>query len=140
MPNANIDYKAIAALLHQRCETLCDIAEKIDFFEALPDYDTSLFVHKKSKCDEHIAAALLDQIYMMLESSFDWSNETLMLLLSTLAESAGLKTATVMWPLRIAVSGKAVTPGGATEICTILGKEETLRRIKTAIEKLPSEQ
>ncbi len=132
----NVDYKLIAALLQQRCEVLNDIPEKVDFFGALPDYDCELFVHKKSKTNREISLTMLKEALPMLESLGSWSQDAIHDGLISLAEKLEVKNATLMWPVRIAVSGKAVTPGGAVEICHILGKAETIRRIKTAIEKL----
>ncbi len=126
----------IAALLQQRTEKLTDIPEKLDFFDALPEYDTELYVHKKSKSDE---VSSLEELKLMAErfgALTDWTEENITAAMVTLAEEQGAKNAKVMWPVRIAVAGKSVTPGGAVEICHILGKEETLRRMNVGIEKL----
>ena len=119
----------IAALLQQRTEKLSDIPEKLDFFDELPEYSTELYIHKKSKCDEAKALDILQKLAPRLEALPEWTNESILALLTGAAEEWGCKNALVMWPLRIAVSGKAVTPGGAVEICHILGREETLRRV-----------
>ena len=134
--NESYDAAAIAALLQQRTEVLTDIPEKVDFFDELPEYGTELFVHKKSKSDESSAKAVLERIVPIFESIGDWNDESIMAAMVGLAESMEAKNAKVMWPVRIAAAGKAVTPGGAVEICRILGKDETLRRLHVALEKL----
>ncbi len=130
------DAAAIAALLQQRTEVLTDIPGKVDFFDTLPEYSTELFVHKKSKSDEASAKDVLERILPVFEGLSDWNDESIMNAMVTLAEDLGAKNAKVMWPVRIAAAGKAVTPGGAVEICRILGRVETLRRINIALEKL----
>ena len=134
--NESYDAAAIAALLQQRTEVLTDIPEKLDFFDALPEYGTELFVHKKSKSDEASSREVLDRIIPIFEGVELWDDEHILSAMTGLAESMEVKNARVMWPVRIAAAGKAVTPGGAVEICRILGKEETLRRLHIAREKL----
>ena len=134
--NESYDAAAIAALLQQRTEVLTDIPEKVDFFDELPEYGTELFVHKKSQSDESSAKAVLERIVPIFEGIGDWNDESIMAAMVGLAESMEAKNAKVMWPVRIAAAGKAVTPGGAVEICRILGKDETLRRLHVALEKL----
>ena len=134
--NEAYDAAAIAALLQQRTEVLTDIPEKVDFFDTLPEYSTELFVHKKSKSDEASAKDVLERILPVFDGLSDWNDESIMNAMVTLAEELGAKNAKVMWPVRIAAAGKAVTPGGAVEICRILGRGETLRRINIALEKL----
>ena len=134
--NPLIDAAEIAHLLQPRCERLTDIPEKINFFDRLPDYDTSLFVHKKSKTDEVVSLEILTKLRTVLDGIPQWTQDQIHDTLIRLAEELTVKNATVMWPLRIAVSGKAVTPGGAVEICRILGREETLRRVDAGINKL----
>ncbi len=134
--NEKYDAAAIAALLQQRTEVLTDIPEKVDFFDALPEYGVELFVHKKSKSDEASSKEVLEKIIPLFEAISDWCDENIMAAQTGLAESMGVKNAKVMWPVRIAAAGKAVTPGGAVEICRILGREETLRRLRIALEKL----
>ena len=120
--NEAYDAAAIAALLQQRTEVLTDIPEKVDFFDTLPEYSTELFVHKKSKSDEASAKDVLGRILPVFEGLSDWNDESIMNAMVTLAEDLGAKNAKVMWPVRIAAAGKAVTPGGAVEICRILGR------------------
>ena len=134
--NPAYDAAAIAALLQQRTEVLTDIPEKVDFFDELPEYDTELFVHKKSKSDKDSSKDVLQKIIPIFEALPVWDDEHIMGAMVALAEAMEAKNAKVMWPVRIAAAGKAVTPGGAVEICRILGKDETLRRLNTALEKL----
>ena len=132
------DYDAslIAPLLQARCEKLTDIPEKVDFFDTLPEYDAELYINKKSKTDIEGSLAALNALLPVLDGIGDWTQDSIHDTLISYAESIGEKNAKVMWPLRIAVSGKLVTPGGAVEICRILGKDETLRRVRAGIEKL----
>ena len=134
--NPAYDAAAIAALLQQRTEVLTDIPEKVDFFDELPEYDTELFVHKKSKSDKDSSRDVLEKIVPIFEALPMWDDEHIMDAMVGLAEAMEAKNAKVMWPVRIAAAGKAVTPGGAVEICRILGKDETLRRLNVALEKL----
>ena len=134
--NESYDASAIAALLQQRTEVLTDIPEKVDFFDTLPEYSAELFVHKKSKSDEASSKEVLEKILPLFEALPEWKDEGIMAAMVGLAEEMGAKNAKVMWPVRIAAAGKAVTPGGAVEICRILGREETIRRVKIAIAKL----
>ena len=134
--NPSIDAAAIAALLQARCEKLTDIPEKVDFFDALPDYDVEFFTNKKSKTNAEVSLAMLEKATPALEAISDWTQDAVHDTLIDLAASLEVKNATLMWPVRIAVAGKLVTPGGAVELCHILGKEETLRRLKLGMEKL----
>jgi glutamyl-tRNA synthetase len=134
--NPDYDAAAIASLLQQRTEVLTDIPEKLDFFDTLPEYDTELFVHKKSKSDKDSSKAVLEQVIPRFEALADWNDENILDVMVKLAEETESKNAKIMWPVRIAAAGKAVTPGGAVEICRILGKAETLRRLNIALEKL----
>ena len=134
--NPAIDAAAIAALLQQRTEVLTDIPEKLDFFDVLPEYDTELFVHKKSKSDKDSSKAVLGRVIPLFEALESWEDDSILNVMMKLAEALEVKNAKVMWPVRIAAAGKAVTPGGAVEICRILGKAETLRRLRVGLEKL----
>ena len=134
--NDNLPVCEIAAILQARCEKLTDIPGKIDFFDVMPEYDAELYTHKKSKTDEMISLAMLRSAKTTLVALSDLTNEAIHNSLIALAEELGVKNATLLWPVRIAVSGKAVTPGGAVELCRILGRDETLRRIGAGIEKL----
>ena len=134
--NPAIDLKAVAALVQPRCEILSDLPERVDFLDKLPDYDTALYVHKKSKTTPENSLASLKAILPALEAQEDWSNDALYATLTALAEQMGVKNSIVLWPLRVAVSGKASTPGGATELCALLGKAESLSRIRDGIARL----
>ena len=130
------DISAIAALLQARCEHLTDIPEKVDFFDTLPEYDIDLFTNKKSKTNPEVCRAMLEKAIPMLENLPQWDNESIHNGLIDLAAALEVKNATLMWPVRIAAAGKAVTPGGAVEICHILGRDECLRRLRAGLEKL----
>ena len=130
------DIAAIAALLQARCEHLTDIPEKVDFFDTLPAYDIDLFTNKKSKTNPEVCRAMLEKAIPMLENLPQWDNESIHNGLIDLAAALEVKNATLMWPVRIAAAGKAVTPGGAVEICHILGRDECLRRLRAGLEKL----
>lgn len=126
----------IAPLLQQRCEMLSDIPEKLDFFDELPDYDIEFYTNKKSKTNAEISLDMLKKALPRLEALETWDEEHIKAVLTGMAEELECKNAMVMWPVRIAVAGKLVTPGGVVEICDILGKEESLKRIQIGIEKL----
>ena len=134
--NPAIDLKTVATLVQPRCEILSDLPERVDFLDKLPDYDTALYVHKKSKTTLENSLASLKAILPALEAQEDWSNDALYATLTALAEQLGVKNSIVLWPLRVAVSGKASTPGGATELCALLGKAESLARIRDGIARL----
>ena len=126
----------IAGLLQARCERLTDIPEKLDFFDALPGYDAELFTNKKSKTNPEVSRRMLEAVLPALDGLADWTVDGIHDALIGLAESLEVKNATLMWPVRIAAAGKAVTPGGAVEICHILGKDECLRRLRLGLDKL----
>ncbi|MBQ0026798.1 MAG: glutamate--tRNA ligase [Lachnospiraceae bacterium] len=128
--------RAIADLVKSRIETFLDIPEMIDFFGAVPDYDNELYSHKKMKTDPEQSLAVLKELLPILTELTDYSHDGLSAAVSAYIEEKQVKNGQVLWPLRIAVSGKAMTPGGAYEIMEILGKEESLRRIEGAIIKL----
>lgn len=130
------DLKKIAALVQSRIEVFTDIKDHIDFFEELPEYDTAMYTHKKMKTNEETSLEVLKDMIPLLTAQEDFSNDALFALLKGYVEEKGVKVGYVMWPVRTAVSGKQNTPGGATELMEILGKEESLRRIQTGIELL----
>ena len=132
----DISVDDIAALLQARCEKLTDIPEKVDFFQALPEYDAELFTNKKSKTNPEVSKRMLEAAIPMLRQLPDWTQDAIHDGLVDLAAKLEVKNATLMWPVRIAAAGKAVTPGGAVEICRILGREETLKRLELGLEKL----
>ena len=128
--------KKIALLLQGRISKLGEISDMIDFFAKVPDYDVELFKNKKSKTTVESSLETLISMKEKLENLESWNHDTIHDLLITAASDAGLKNGAVMWPVRIAVSGKAMTPGGAVEILDILGKAESLKRIDDAINKI----
>lgn len=134
--NEAYDVVEISQILQARCEVLTDIPEKLDFFDELPEYDTELFVHKKSKTDREGSLETLKEILPVFEGLSAWESEAILAAMTEMAEAKEVKNAKIMWPVRIAIAGKAVTPGGAVEIAKNLGREETLKRIKIAISKL----
>ena len=134
--NPAIDPDDIAPLLQQRCEYLSDIPPKLGFFDELPDYDAELFVHKKSKSDRESSREMLEAVIPALEALPEWTDEAILGALTSIAADKQVKNAKLMWPVRIAAAGVAVTPGGAVEICRILGREECLRRLRAGLEKL----
>lgn len=132
----DLDLRKIAAMVKTRIEVFPDIEGHIDFFEALPDYDPQMYVHKKMKTSLESSLKVLTEVLPILEAQEDYSNDALYEALSAYVSETGVKTGFVMWPIRIAVSGKQMTPAGATEIMEVLGKEESLRRIRSGIELL----
>ena len=134
--DSRFDEAQIAGLLQARCEKLTEIPEKVDFFDVLPEYDRELFTNKKSKTNDEVSLAMLEKTLPVLESLDKWEQESIHDALIALAEQLEVKNATLMWPLRIAIAGKAVTPGGAVELCHILGRDEVVRRVKLGMEKL----
>ncbi len=132
----DLDLEKIAMLVKTRIETFCDIAEKIDFFEELPDYDTEMYVHKKMKTTKESSLEVLRELLPRLEALNDYSFAGVEKTLMDYIGEKGIKNGQGLWPIRTAVSGKQMTPGGAYEIMEILGKEESLRRVRKAIEML----
>lgn len=130
------DFNKIAGLIKTRIEVFPDIREQIDFFEELPEYDIAMYTHKKMKTSAETSLEVLTELLPILEGQEDYNNDALFEALKGYASEKGFKNGYVMWPVRTAVSGKQNTPGGATEIMEILGKEESLKRIRTAIAKL----
>ena len=133
---AGFDLKKIAAMVKTRIEVFPDIAEHIDFFEELPEYDISMYTHKKMKTNAETSLEVLKDVLPLLEAQEDFSNDALYATLLKYVEEKGVKNGYVMWPIRTAVSGKQMTPGGATELMEVLGKEESIARIKKGIELL----
>ena len=131
-----LDLKKIAGMVKTRIETLCDIADQVDFFEEMPEYSADMYIHKKMKTTKENSLETLKEVLPILEEQDDFSNDALFEALSKYVADKGVKTGFVMWPIRTAVSGKQMTPAGATEIMEIIGKDETIRRVKAAIEKL----
>ncbi|HHX11255.1 MAG TPA: glutamate--tRNA ligase [Clostridiales bacterium] len=132
----DLDLRKIAELIKTRIETLLDIKDKIDFFEELPDYDIEMFTHKKMKTNSENSLLVLKDLLPRFEALEDYSEVAIENVIVTYIQEKEIKNGQGLWPVRTAVSGKQSTPGGAYEIMSILGKEESLRRIRIAIEKL----
>ncbi len=132
------DFRKIAGMVKTRIEVFPDIRELIDFFEAVPEYDISMYTHKKMKTSKESSLSVLKEVLPLLEAQEDYSNDALYALLSAYVAEKGYKNGYVMWPVRTAASGKQMTPCGATEILEILGKEESVARIRNAVKKLES--
>ncbi|MCR4696848.1 MAG: glutamate--tRNA ligase [Lachnospiraceae bacterium] len=136
----DLDLKKIAEMVKTRIEIFPDIKDHIDFFEAVPEYDLEMYVHKKMKTDKEISLKVLNDILPVLKDlpADKYNNDDLYQLLVDFAAEKELKNGTVLWPIRTALSGKQMTPCGATEILEVLGKEESIKRIEAAITKLSS--
>ena len=132
----DMDLKKIAALVKTRIEVFPEIREMIDFFEEVPEYDVDMYTNKKNKTNAEKSLPVLQELLPVIEAQEDFTNDALYQMLRGFADENGYKPGFVMWPVRTAVSGKRMTPGGATEIMEIIGKEETVSRMKAAIEKL----
>ncbi len=128
-----LDLKKIAAMVKTRIEVLPEIESQVDFFEALSEYDPEMYTHKKMKTNRETSLETLKEVLPILEAQDDYSNDALYEALSKYVSEKNVKTGFVMWPIRTAVSGKQMTPAGATEIMEIIGKEESIARIKKGI-------
>ena len=131
-----LDLKKMAEMVKTRIEVFPDIPALVDFFEALPEYDPAMYTHKKMKTTAESSLEVLKELLPVLEKQEDYSNDALYQTLCDFAAKKGSKNGYVLWPVRTAVSGRQMTPAGATEIMEILGKEESLSRIKAGIELL----
>lgn len=134
----NLDLRRIAEMVKSRIEIFPDIPKQVDFFEALPEYSTELYENRKTKNDAENSLKLLQEVLPLLEKQEDFSNDALFSLLSAFGKERGYKTGFIMWPIRIALSGRKMTPAGATEILSVLGKEESLSRLRDGIRRLSS--
>lgn len=132
----SVDLKKVSNMVKTRIEVFTDIKDHVDFIDAVPEYDNAMYTHKKMKTNEENSLILLKEVLPVLEGMEDYSNDALFAGLSEFATSHEYKTGYVMWPIRTALSGKQMTPCGATEIMELLGKDETIARINAAIEKL----
>lgn len=132
----DLDLQKIAGMVKTRIEVFPDIPDLIDFFAVVPEYDSEMYTHKKMKTNAETSVDVLKEVLPLLEVQDDYSNDALYEMLSGYVSDKEVKNGYVMWPIRTAVSGKQMTPAGATEIMEIIGKEETIKRIKQAIEKL----
>ena len=131
-----LDLKKIAEMVKTRIEVFPDIRDLVDFFQEVPEYDSAMYVHKKMKTTEESSLTVLQEILPVLEKQDEYTNDALYETLVTFAKEKGYKNGYVLWPIRTALSGKQMTPAGATEILEVLGKEESVKRIQAAIEKL----
>ncbi|MCQ4023374.1 MULTISPECIES: glutamate--tRNA ligase [unclassified Ruminococcus] len=134
--NESIDLKKVASILQQRVTRLTQIPEMVSFLDVQPEYEKELFVNKKSKTNLENSPVVLQMVIDKLKELSDWNHDSIHDCLINLAQQQGLKNGTVMWPARIAVSGKTVTPGGAIEILDILGRDESLSRMEKGLAKL----
>lgn len=130
------DNEKLCAMIQSRIDKLPQVNEKAQFVLGLPDYDLELFVNKKNKTTAEMAKTVLEAAIPVLETSGSWDNDSLFEQLKKLAEDMGLKAGAVMWIVRIAISGLSVTPGGATELMTVLGRDETMTRMKKSLSRL----
>ncbi len=131
-----LDLKKIGNMVKTRIEIWPDIKDMVDFFNELPEYDTAIYAHKKMKTNEETSLQVLKDVLPLLEAQEDYSNDALYALLTDYIKGHEFKNGYVLWPVRIAVSGKEMTPCGATELMEVIGKEETLKRIRKGIELL----
>ena len=129
----DLDLRKIAGMVQTRIEYFPDIAPLIDFFEEVPEYDPSMYRHKKMKTTEESSLTVVKEVLPVLEAQDDYTNDALYERLLAFAQEKGYKNGQVMWPIRTALSGKQMTPAGATEILEVLGKEESIRRIQNGI-------
>ena len=126
----------MAPLVQTRLNTLTEIPEMVDFFDRLPEYANDLYSHKKMKTNPENSLEALQMVIPVFEAMTEWTFDSVHDALINLAAEKELKNGRIMWPVRVAASGKPTTPGGAVEICQILGKEETLRRLRLGVEQL----
>ena len=134
--NPSIDLKKISQLLQTRVELLNEIPEKVDFFDKLPEYDIDLYIHKKMKTSVENSLLALEKSYEKLSNLETWTFDKIESSLMNLVKEMEVKNSLILWPVRTALSGKKSSPGGAFELAELLGKEESLNRIKIGIEKL----
>ena len=132
----DVDLEYIASLLQARTEVFTDIPGMVDFIDALPEYDNEMYCHKKMKTNLENSLQSLKQVLPVMQALEDWSIESIHDALFGLIEKLGVKNGLILWPLRVALSGKQSTPGGGVEIAYIIGKQDTIDRINKGIEKL----
>jgi len=133
---AKFDLKRTCELLQARTEVLSQLPGMVDFLAEMPELDMTLFTNKKSKSTPETSKAALEYIRPILDGITDWSETTLHDVVMEAIPATGMKNATVLWPLRIAVTGRAATPGGAFEMLYLLGKDEAMKRLDAAMAKL----
>lgn len=132
----DIDLPLLASVLQPRTELFNDVPEMVDFIDKLPEYDITMYCHKKMKTNEETSLKALKAVLPVLEKLEDWNTESIHKALFGLIAELEVKNGWLLWPVRTAVSGKQFTPGGGVELCDILGKEDALARIRRGIEKL----
>ena len=133
---SDVDMQMLAGFIQTRIGTFCDIAEMVDFVDTLPDYPVDLYTHKKMKTNPEIAAASLKLTIPFLKEIDEWTNENLYAKLVELAQANEMKNGQILWPIRTALSGKPTSPCGATELCVLLGRDETIKRLEKGLEML----
>ena len=133
---SDVDKMTLAQWVKTRIEVFPDIPALIDFVDELPDYDIEMYTHKKMKTNAETSLQVLKEVLPILEFENDYSNDNLYSLLLKFIEEKEYKNGFVLWPIRTAVSGKQMTPAGATELMELFGKDETIKRIKAGISKL----
>lgn len=132
----DIDLKKVAGYVQSRIGTFKDIADMVDFIDQLPEYSTELYVHKKMKTTEEMCLEHLQKAIPALEELTEWSNDSIYNVLISLVQELGIKNGQMLWPIRTALSGKPTSPCGASELAELLGKEDSISRLKTGIELL----
>ena len=132
---SKFDHKLIANAIHDRVNILSEIKDMISFLNQADEYENDVFFNKKAKTDPELAKVILPEVYNVLKDLDTWNNETIFTALASKAQELSYKNITMMYPMQVALSGRSVAPGGATAIAEILGKEETLKRIDTAINR-----
>jgi glutamyl-tRNA synthetase len=136
LESTDIDYEYLAKLMQGRTEVFNRVPDMIAFLKEMPEYDISLYNHKRMKSTPETALNALEFALPIVENISPWEEQSIHDSLINSIKDAGLKNGLVLWPLRIALSGLESTPGGAVEIAYLLGKNESIRRVKNAIEKL----
>ena len=131
-----VDKRFLVSLLKQRIDSFKQIVEQLDFIDSISQYDLNLFVKEKMKTTKQSSLNVLEEIILVLENLKDFNKDEVFLAVSSLKEKLNVKNSQLLWPLRVAVSGKQFTPGGGVELCVLLGKEETILRLKNAVERL----
>lgn len=132
----DMDYRRLAQLMQSRTDIFSRIPEKIAFLAKMPEYDTAIFFNKKQKSDEAVAKEVLPLLIPVLEGISDWTEEKIHDVVMENIQAWGRKNGSVLWPMRIAISGQESTPGGAFEIAYLLGKDETISRMKHSLSRL----
>ena len=126
------DLRFLATLLQNRCETLADVGKLTEFLPAFDGYDTALFVNAKWKTDCELAKKMIPDLIELCKTDFDGLHDALVVY----AEKSGYKKGQVLWIFRIAITGAQNTPGGATEMAELLGKDRVLERLNKSLSKL----